>query len=501
MKNLLPLLLVALSSTLTFGNETSIMFDGKNDLYGLTRQTSIDANTLTFVPELSFSDEGIDFLFERKNTECKGFALVNAGGTDAGLLVAPVFPSSTNTPYPQITMTVPGGEIAEVKLYMSGDGLYSVYVPFNNVSVESVAEGRLFSWTWTAENIVDKVTMKIDNSFHNRFIHSIEVTYYLNTPGKKGAGVTYNKKKAEVILGEPFNYPKLSNPNDLPITYSSSDESVAVIDAEGTVTPLSGGKTVIKASTPGNDQFVAGSAIYTLTVVPVADDIPQMMEVAPQIYDRVMVNFPMTVTYAYNSNAYVIDDKGNAGLIENTKNQGTTSQEKIYEVGDVIPSQWIASNFKIYSEVTWQGLPAEPTEVVEVKYPLVESVTPADNFRVVTMRAIKFETATPHDYEKGFGTAPDGREYEFQDIFNLGSHRAGTYDVTVVVCYSKVMTKEYFYLAPIAFSDPTPVGINETDTDTTAPVRYFNLQGIEVQHPTKGIYLMTKGTHTSKILL
>ena len=54
------------------------------------------------------------------------------------------------------------------------------------------------------------------------------------------------------------------------ITYSSSDETVAAVDADGVVTVLKAGTTTITASAAETAGYAAGSASYTLTVAPKA---------------------------------------------------------------------------------------------------------------------------------------------------------------------------------------------------------------------------------------
>ena len=80
-------------------------------------------------------------------------------------------------------------------------------------------------------------------------------------------GLAYSNTTATAILGATFNAPTLKNPNNVaPITYSSSNKSVATIDASGNVSILATGTTTITASFAGNTNYQSGSASYVLTV-------------------------------------------------------------------------------------------------------------------------------------------------------------------------------------------------------------------------------------------
>lgn len=60
--------------------------------------------------------------------------------------------------------------------------------------------------------------------------------------------------------------PALSNPHQLPLTWSSSKEEVAMVNASGVVTIVGAGETVISAAFAGNDTYTAKTISYTLTV-------------------------------------------------------------------------------------------------------------------------------------------------------------------------------------------------------------------------------------------
>lgn len=85
------------------------------------------------------------------------------------------------------------------------------------------------------------------------------------------SGIKYTKTTAEADIneynGEAVTYGQLENPNNLPITYTSSNPYVATVDANGKVTLKSWGKTTITASYPGNDQYKPATTSYELNVI------------------------------------------------------------------------------------------------------------------------------------------------------------------------------------------------------------------------------------------
>lgn len=84
---------------------------------------------------------------------------------------------------------------------------------------------------------------------------------------KKSAGLSYPQNSYSINLYDGFVSPELSNLNNLsPIIFSSSDESVAQINADGAVSLFGEGTTTITASFAGNDEYEEGTATYTLTV-------------------------------------------------------------------------------------------------------------------------------------------------------------------------------------------------------------------------------------------
>jgi len=89
------------------------------------------------------------------------------------------------------------------------------------------------------------------------------------TVNKLLPGLAWSASEYTASIGGDNTFPTLSNPRNLPVTYSSLYEDVAEIDAEGAITLKKAGETIIYINFAGNDtvEALAQDAIaYDLTV-------------------------------------------------------------------------------------------------------------------------------------------------------------------------------------------------------------------------------------------
>lgn len=103
------------------------------------------------------------------------------------------------------------------------------------------------------------------------------LTLYKLDSGKQAVTVAFNEVNGdkEVFFTESFTYNSAATATpERPITYSSSNQGVATISAEGIVTVAGPGTTIIKATTEGNDTYEEGAAQYTLTVRAASVSLP-----------------------------------------------------------------------------------------------------------------------------------------------------------------------------------------------------------------------------------
>lgn len=154
-----------------------------------------------------------------------------------------------------------------------------------------------------------KITFKGAGASKSRFFLDDVVVTATGAATKKAAGLEFSTTSATAVVGQPFTAPTLSNPNNLAVTYSSSDEDVATVAADGTVTIKAAGTTTIKATSEETAEYYAGSASYTLTVATTVDNIAAFKALADKT-TAVLKLKDAQVLYAYNNDMYVRDATG-----------------------------------------------------------------------------------------------------------------------------------------------------------------------------------------------
>ena len=180
---------------------------------------------------------------------------------------------------------------------------------------------------------------------------------------KAAADLSFAETSYEVNLGEEFTAPELTNPNQLEVTYASSNTDVATVnETSGEVNIVAAGQTTITATFSGNDEYEAGTASYTLTVVdpnaPGTANNPYTVEAAiayintlgtssspTEVYVKGIVSQVDSYNDKYKSITYWISDDGE-----------TTTQMEVYS-GKGLNSADFASkdDIQVGDEVTVCG--------------------------------------------------------------------------------------------------------------------------------------------------
>ncbi len=90
--------------------------------------------------------------------------------------------------------------------------------------------------------------------------------------GKAPNGATLSASTGTVYTGTPATPVELSNPNDLAVNYSSSDEAVAIVDnGTGEITPMAEGTATITLELIGDADYQSSLLTYEVTVTAIPD--------------------------------------------------------------------------------------------------------------------------------------------------------------------------------------------------------------------------------------
>mgnify|MGYP000000543518 FL=1 len=173
-----------------------------------------------------------------------------------------------------MTITAPAGvNITAINYTISKKGLnrQSNFTP----SVGEVTEAAgSCSWAGSANTITftvgDKATFGTDGADKaGQFcFNALTITTDKVVVGKDPAGLKFAESAITAKLGEAVPANTLSRQTDAAPVFSSSDVNVATVNAAtGVVTLVAAGTTTITAETEATDDFEAGKASYTLTVV------------------------------------------------------------------------------------------------------------------------------------------------------------------------------------------------------------------------------------------
>lgn len=114
-------------------------------------------------------------------------------------------------------------------------------------------------------------------SFNGSFGYYSSGTVQIYKKQRRANGIAFATTSAtDDFNGNPTEakqYVQLVNPNNLPITYTSSNSYVAGVDENGNVTLNSWGTTTITATFAGNDKYTQGAVSYELSVNNVVENI------------------------------------------------------------------------------------------------------------------------------------------------------------------------------------------------------------------------------------
>ena len=265
-----------------------------------------------------------------------------------------------------------------------------------------------------------------------------------NVPSKTNVTLTYSSATAETTtasIGETLaNAPTLTvSPEGLEgILYSSSNTGVATVAADGTVTIVGAGITVITATFEETDTYNGASASYTLTVSKLNVTMSFSEEAASAKMEQPFTPPTLTVspeglegiTYSSsNSDVATVDNDGNVTLVA----PGVT----------VITASFAETAVYNSASTSYTLTVAEadvPTFTVAVSEPANGQISVSPTTDVIAGTTVTI-TATPDDGYKLSGITVTGDDGTSVDVYGSGNTRTFTMpsqNVTVSATFAEI---------------------------------------------------------------
>ncbi len=175
----------------------------------------------------------------------------------------------------RIDVEVPSGASASVK--------QNIFVGDDAVSTETIGNGtKNFVIAEDKQAAGTIYTLKVVSN-HNTQIKKILI-YKKGSSVKKPAGIAWNKATASVTFGNPddtYKYlPTFSNPNELDVTFASSNSEVISISTDGEIEVEGVGEATLTATFAGNDEYEEAEVTCKVTVNNPQADISNTPETA-----------------------------------------------------------------------------------------------------------------------------------------------------------------------------------------------------------------------------
>jgi hypothetical protein len=148
---------------------------------------------------------------------------------------------------------------------------------------------------------------------------SVTQTLKVNDGTKTTQTITFDEIDPVEIIAEDFDLVATSD-SDLDVTFSSSDETVATVTSDGTVSVVGAGETNITASQAGNDTYNAADDVVQVLTVTFVASISSSDEVLVKAFPNPTSSFVQLESAEVISSIVVSDFSGNVvSKFEGTK--------------------------------------------------------------------------------------------------------------------------------------------------------------------------------------
>ena len=360
-----------------------------------------------------------------------------------------------------------------------------------NVGNITVNADKDVTWVGNAEEVVFTISRNESAVATSTQYRITSATVTCGSSSKGLANLKFSEDKITIKQGDSFTAPTFTKSTTANVTFSSGNENVAKVNAEGVISlGTEIGTAVITATSEENDDYYAGTTTCTIEVYSAEPKtFKELQENVTKDSQPAVINFKNAIVTAVNAkgnNAYVVDEDGYGALIY-ADNHG-------FEAGDKITGKATGA-FELYTgktEITGitsasEGLTITKGNTVPVNEVAIDELSLKEQSSVVKISGLTLdETSTD---TKIILTDGINKIQVYGSFMTLPAFESDmTYTVTgVVVWYNTTLeiaprSEADIVGVPTAISNIKAEAINEN-----API--YNLAGQRVNKTAKGILI------------
>ena len=313
------------------------------------------------------------------------------------------------------------------------------------VKLSSLTKGdKEFTITNPSPSYYYKLVFDCQSHTSNGFVQVSKVAYYAAADDGKTAtttsftgitGTTYTSTVNQTISASASVKADEATVSGANVTYKSSNEKIATVDANGSVTTIAPGSAVITALYDGDDTHSASAASFTLTVKGEYSTIADMQSAIDKLSENGVTSIAADITFkdvyvtgVNGKNAYISD--GSKGMLIYTDGHGLTEGNKIDGTAKEVTLTLYKGAYEITGFSSSDLTISDSTLTATVT--AISSISAASIGNYVIIKNVTYDATNKKftDSEKNTIAYYDGLKKSVSLI------DGNTYDVTGVVGYS-----------------------------------------------------------------
>lgn len=313
------------------------------------------------------------------------------------------------------------------------------------VKLSSLTKGdKEFTITNPSPSYYYKLVFDCQSHTSNGFVQVSKVAYYAAADDGKTAtttsftgitGTTYTSTINQTISAAASVKADDTAIDGATVTYKSSNEKIATVDANGSVTTIAPGSTIITALYDGDDTHSASAASFTLTVKGEYSTIAEMQNAIDKLSENGVTSITADITFkdvyvtgVNGKNAYISD--GSKGMLIYTDGHGLKEGNKIDGTAKEVTLTLYKGAYEITGFSSTALTISDSTLTATVT--AISSISAASIGNYVIIKNVTYDATNKKftDSEKNTIAYYDGLKKSVSLI------DGNTYDVTGVVGYS-----------------------------------------------------------------